>query len=308
MYLSLSRGAWLALAAGVAVLVAMSAHRGSLVVTSAIVVPAVALAVTRVHSYPALVDDPRRGAGQVAAGGDFGPQLLLILVAVACAQGVVAATRSSENWMNALRIVFRPLLLGLAGLAAVLALGTYAIKADAVDRHSAAALQDATDWVDRRWSDFMHPVSFDSESGERLTSAKSSRSDHYHVALDGFRAHPLRGDGAGGFEVRWMRERKVAVKVRNAHSLYHETIGELGLVGFALLAAFVACLVVAAVRSRLRPRALGRSQAAAVAAASSVWLVHCAFDWDWQVPALTGAALLLAGTLFTYGKRTEEPA
>ena len=308
MYLSLSRGAWLALAAGVAVLIALSAHRGSLLVTGLVVLPAVALAVARVHAYPALVDDPQRGAGQVAAGADFGPQLLLVLAAVAAAQGVVAATRSSDNWMRALRIVFRPLLLGLAGLFAVGALGAYLVKADAVDRHSAAALDDATGWVDRQWDDFMQPTGFAEEGSGRLSSAKSSRSDHYHVALDGLRAHPLRGDGAGGFEVRWMRERRVAVKVRNAHSLYHETAGELGLVGLALLAAFVACLVVAAVRSRLRPRALARSQAAAVAAACSVWLVHCAFDWDWQVPALTGTALLLAGTLFTYGKRSGEPA
>src|SRR4051812_1065922 len=124
MYLSLSRGAWLALAAGLTVLVVLSAHRGSLVITGAVVLPGVALAVTRVHSYAALVDGPRKGAGQVAAGGDHRPPLLLILAAVCAVRGVVAATRRSENWMQALRTVFRPLLLGLAGLAAVLALGT----------------------------------------------------------------------------------------------------------------------------------------------------------------------------------------
>jgi O-antigen ligase len=153
----------------------------------------------------------------------------------------------------------------------------------------------------------MRPATISEGGTARLSSAKGSRSDHYRVALDGLRAHPLWGDGAGGFEVRWMRERRVPIRVRNAHSLYHETLGELGLIGAGLLLLFLASLVAAAIRSRLRPRSLSRSQSAAVAAACSVWLVHSGFDWDWQVPALTGTALVLAATLFPYGRRSDGP-
>jgi hypothetical protein len=31
--------------------------------------------------------------------------------------------------------------------------------------------------------------------------------------------------------------------------------------------------------------------------------VHAAVDWDWQVPALTGTALVLAAALFPEGRR-----
>jgi hypothetical protein len=74
-------------------------------------------------------------------------------------------------------------------------------------------------------------------------------------------------------------------------------------VGAVLLLAFLVALSAAAVRSRLRPGALGRSQAAAVGAACSVWVVHAAVDWDWQLPALTGTALVLGAALFPEGRR-----
>jgi len=37
--------------------------------------------------------------------------------------------------------------------------------------------------------------------------------------------------------------------------------------------------------------------AAGPAAACLVWAVHAGVDWDWEMPALTGIAVLLAGVL-----------
>jgi O-antigen ligase len=203
--------------------------------------------------------------------------------------------------MRALRIVVRPLLIVLAALVVVVALVAYAVKSDAVEGHADRGLRSAQHFVSRQWQDFLSPTTGVASGRARLTTAKGTRSDLYRVAFDGFEAHPLQGDGAGGFQVRWMQDRRVYEAVRNAHSLELETLGELGAIGGLLLLAFLVTLGWAAVRSRVRRAALPRAHAAAVGAACSVWVAHSAVDWDWQVPALTGCVLVLAATLYPVG-------
>lgn len=304
MYLSLSRGAWLALGAGILVLALLGSERLSLLLSAAIVGLFSLLAIAQVASFPALVEEATRPPGQLASGHEFGPQLLVLVGLAAVTQGVIAAGRASPNLMQALRRVFRPLIIGAGIVAVLIVAGVYAVKTAAVERRSAQALVTANAWVERQWDEFNRPTIFSQEGSARLSSARGTRSDYYRVALNGLRAHPLRGDGGGSFEVRWNRERRVDETVRNAHSLYHETLGELGLVGFGLLAFFLGSIVFAAVRSRLRPGALSRSQTAAVGAALAVWLAHNAFDWDWQMVAVTAPGLILAATLLPSGRRT----
>lgn len=308
MYLSLSRGAWLAMVVGLVALVALGAHRGSLLVTAAVVVPVTVSAIVRLQSYPALVDDPAKGAGQLASGHRFAPQLLVLVALVVVAQAVIAAGRASENLMQALRRVFRPLIAGTLAIAALATVGLYAVKASAVEGRAAKALQSGDRWVGRQWRDFLRPTTFSESGRARLTTSRGTRSDLYRVAVDGFEERPLVGDGAGAYEYRFMRTRDVPEKVRNAHSLYLETLGGLGLVGAALLLLFVGSLIAAAVRARVRPGGLARSQAAAAGAACAVWFAHSWVDWDWQMPAFTGAALILAATLYPYGRRSRRPA
>ncbi len=303
MYLSLSRGAWLALMLGVVALVALSAHRGSLLLTGALVAGAVILGVTRLQAYPALIDDPTAGSGQAVQGDAFTGQLILIVAIVLVVQGVVAAGRASPNLMRALRRTLRPVLIGLGVILALVVVAGYVVRAGAVEGRAAGALTDATGWIDRQWNDFLQPTSFSEGGTARLTSAKGTRSDIYRVAFDGFEAHPLRGDGSGAFEVRWAQTREVSEKVRDAHSIQFETLGELGGVGALLLLGFLVSIIVATVRSRVRTGALSRSQTAAVGGTVAVWIGHSIVDWDWQMPALTGTAIVLAATVFPEGRR-----
>lgn len=302
MYLSLSRGAWLAMIVGLVVLVAMGAHRGSLLWALGIVGGASFLAIARLRGYPALVDDPAAGSGREAQGHAFLAQLVVITGAAIAAMAVVAAGRASQNLMRATGQVLRPIAIGLAIVLALTAVGTYVVKAGPIEGVAAGALDDSSSWVSRQWRDFLRPATFSESGTARLTTSKGTRSDLYRVAFDGFESHPLRGDGAGSFKVRWMRDRDVSESVINAHSLELETLGELGAVGGLLLLAFLASLVAAAVRARIRPGGLGRSQAAAAAAACSVWVFHSFVDWDWQMPAFTGLALVLAATLYPLGR------
>ena len=61
------------------------------------------------------------------------------------------------------------------------------------------------------------------------------------------------GAGAGSFETYWNEHRPFALKVRDAHSLYAEVLGELGPIGLVLLLAALLTPLVAAVRARRHP-------------------------------------------------------
>jgi O-antigen ligase len=138
-------------------------------------------------------------------------------------------------------------------------------------------------------------------SAQRLSSLESNRYDYWKVALgDGFAKQPLRGVGAGGFAVLWLEHRNVSERAKVAHSLYVETLAELGIVGFAFLLMFLAGVAIAAARAWRRDPVL----AAGPAAALVVWGTHSAIDWDWEMPTLTLIALVLAGALIATSEAT----
>ncbi len=108
-----------------------------------------------------------------------------------------------------------------------------------------------------------------------------------------FRAEPLRGVGAGGWAVYWLRYRPFTESAQDAHSLPIQTLAELGIVGVALLATFLTGIGLAAREGMLRAPEL----AAGPIAGFVVWLAHQPLDWDWEMPALTLVAMVLAGQL-----------
>ena len=95
----------------------------------------------------------------------------------------------------------------------------------------------------------------------------------------------------------WLRYRPFDAGAQDAHSLYIQTAAELGIVGLALLAVFLASLAGAARSAWLADPV----RVAGPIAGFIVWIFHAAVDWDWQMPALTLPALLLAaGVLASY--------
>jgi len=78
----------------------------------------------------------------------------------------------------------------------------------------------------------------------------------------------------------------------------------LGIVGLALLAAFLAGVGVAARAAyRIAPGA-----AAGAIAGCVTWLAHSPLDWDWEMPAVTLIALVLSGSLLALPEALEAPA
>jgi hypothetical protein len=125
----------------------------------------------------------------------------------------------------------------------------------------------------------------------RLTTVSSNRYEYWGVAIGAFADDPLLGTGSGGFRVVWLQERPIPEAVRDTHSLEFEIAAELGLVGLLALALLVGGTAVAARRALARSRAV----AAGPVAVLVVWALHASIDWDWQMPAVTLPALVLAG-------------
>jgi hypothetical protein len=135
--------------------------------------------------------------------------------------------------------------------------------------------------------------------GERLFSTTTnSRTAYWRVALSDFAHHPAVGSGAGTFVREWYRHRRIRADVTDAHSLYLETLAELGVVGLSLLLLVLAIPVVAATRIRGRPLVAGTFGAYVAFAA------HAAVDWDWELPAATLAGLF-CGCMLIVAARAE---
>jgi hypothetical protein len=80
--------------------------------------------------------------------------------------------------------------------------------------------------------------------------------------------------------------------VVDAHSLYLQSLAELGIVGFVLILVVVLGMLTGLAA---RIRSPDRPLYAACFAVALAWAVHQAFDWDWQMPAVTLGVFMLAG-------------
>jgi O-antigen ligase len=133
----------------------------------------------------------------------------------------------------------------------------------------------------------------------RFVSVSSLRYEYWGVGARAFIERPLQGEGSGGFRVLWLQERDVDAGVVEVHSLALEMATELGIVGLLLLGVFLGGVALAG------HRALGAGAALApgAVAACGAWLVHALIDWDWQMPAVTLPALVLAAGLLAESER-----
>ncbi len=131
----------------------------------------------------------------------------------------------------------------------------------------------------------------------RLVTLQSNRYAYWEVALRAFAAHPVQGVGAGGWSVWWLRYRTVNEFAQDAHSLPLQTLAELGLVGAGFLLMFFGGVALAA-RDALR---LDTAAAAGSVAALVAYAAHAPLDWDWEMPAVSLVAIVLAGLIVALG-------
>jgi O-Antigen ligase len=273
VYISFSRGALFACLAGLVALIVLAPRTEQLAAAllSVLTGTLAAVAAAFFHGVTGLAgslgDRERQGAIVLA---------LLVVIAAAGAVGQwLLARRVGERTLGLPRRA--PLLAGTlicAGLALAIVVGA---KESGVTARPLAS------------------------GATRLVSLQSNRYAYWDVALRAFGTEPLRGVGAGGWSVYWLRWRTIGEFAQDAHSLPLQTLAELGLVGIALLATFLAGVWLGA-RRALR----GSRAAVGPAAAFVVYIAHAPLDWDWQMPAVTLVAMVLAGVLLAGAER--EPA
>lgn len=278
--LTFSRGSIAAGVVGV-VLCVMLAPRRHMLAALAAVAPAAVFAVSVAYGADALVSDYPTSAAAVRQGHHVALMIGLATLAAGLLRAVLVAT--VDRRFDRIAPVSRRVRTGLVVAALVLGAGTAA----------AVSLPDRLDQQYRRFVRGTH-IADRRDVRTRLSNpGNHGRLDLWRVSRDAYRSERLHGTGAGTYEVLWARRRPENYAVVNAHSLYLETLGDLGVVGLGLVLAALLALLGGMV-SRLRRADPERALWATLTAVSVAWLLEAGVDWTWQMPS-TAVWMFAAG-------------
>ncbi len=286
IYFTFSRGAWVAIAIGLALAVAADPRRLQLLLAALVLAPASALAVLLSSHQDALT----RTDAPLSAASHDGHRLAVYLLFLAIASALVTAGLA----LGERRVVpprqARLAFAGALGLVAV----TFVVGVFVHYGGPATLVRKGYD-------------SFTTTSGgtpvnlnKRLfTFSGSYRSELWHAAWHDYRDHPVLGSGPGSYEQYWNAHRPIPHTVRDAHNLYLEVLAELGPVGLLLLLLALGTPLVGAFRAR------GHPLAPLALAAYAAFLVHASVDWDWEMTAVTLAAFACGAALLAVADRRD---
>ena len=142
-----------------------------------------------------------------------------------------------------------------------------------------------------------------SRSSQILNTSGSGRYQFWQSAVDAYKTEKFHGIGPGTFEFWWAQHATYAgAFVSDAHSLYIETLAELGIVGFILVAALVlGILGIGTVRSLRAPPDLRLGLAAATAGCVA-FAVAAGLDYIWEIGVMPITFFLLAAVAVDAGR------
>lgn len=263
LYLSFSRGALFACAAGLVALLVVAPRREQL---EAVVIAVAGGALASLAAAP--FGGVTSLAGAIATREREGAIVLVLLAVVVSAAAVAQWYLIGRGRTAALRMPRHVAWIATAAICAGLALAIAVGSKESASRPLSAG-------------------------ASRYITLQSNRYAYWRVAIRAFEQQPVHGVGAGGWAVWWLRYRPINEFALDAHSLPLQTLAELGLIGLALLAAFLAGIALAARRAYRAAPAV----AAGPIAAFVVYVSHSPLDWDWQMPAVTLISMVLGGAL-----------
>lgn len=294
LYLTSSRGGAAVAVAGALAFLVLAGRMVPAVAALAVGGAGTSFAIAVLEARPALVDGPLTAAARVDQGESAA--LLLLLACAACGALYALVSKTAVARVRLPGGVARA-----AGIATIVVALVAALVLDPAARFDDFKQPPAVEATDR--AGFVR---------EHLLSADGTgRWQYWSSAVDQFEQHPILGAGAGSWGAWWLQHGSLAFYLDSAHSLYLETLGELGLLGFSLLVvAFGSALVAAA--GRLGQDA-GDARPAVVAAAAGLiaFMVGAASDWIWELTllGLIGAVCLglLTGPATAAGESGSAP-
>lgn len=288
VYFTFSRGAWIALVAGLVVAVAVDPRRLQLLATVIVLGLAPVLAVVLAWREPGLTHTQTSLVHAAHAGHHVAVAVLALAAANA---GLAAALARAERRLRVPAV-------GRALFGGVVTAAVLVVLIGGLVRYGGPA-----HIVKRVYTSFKSPPPQTGSLNKHLLNLSGThRADLWRLAWDDSAHHRLLGAGAGTYERYFLAHQPPAIEqVRDAHNLYLETLAELGPIGLALLLAFLLSPLPALRHARHRPLL------PLVFGAYVAYLVHVSADWDWELPAVTLVALYCMATIVRSGSADDAP-
>ena len=288
IYFTLSRGGAIAALAGLALFVALRSHRMRALPVIVLAAAASALAI----AIAAQFRDLDRGLSTSLAHQE-GAVMAGVLVAICAGVALLRALLHRAEQRGQLdRLELPPKVTKRALAVAAVLVVVGALVAGGPGKLSKA------------WENFKAAPGPGSAATRLQDTSGNGRYQYWQSSVDEMQTAPLRGTGAGTFQYWWARHGTIYGFTAYAHSLYFETLGETGIVGGALIVAFVGFILFIAVRRATS--ATGRRRRgwlAGAAGSAAAFAITMALDWGWHIPVipvafvLVGAVVLQAGAV-----------
>jgi O-Antigen ligase/Tetratricopeptide repeat len=295
--LTYSRGAIVAYAAVLAVMVAPGPRRLPRLAVGLGAVAAAAPAIVVAFSRHDLSTGGVPLAERADDGAILGLVLVLSLAAVALLGRELIRLEAGVRWTPQRS---RRAWLWLAGAAVALVLAGTA--------QLASSSRGLTGEFSHRIEQFKQPSSGADNTPDRFVSSNgSNRWVWWMEALGAFSDKPVAGWGAGSYPLVRHLYRRYEAPATSAHSVPLQFLSETGIVGAALGLGGLALLGLAGVGRVRSSQGMERSARLALLAAAAAWGVHSLYDWDWEIPAVTLPALLAAAVAAAPPVRSSAP-
>jgi hypothetical protein len=277
--MTVSRGGVLAAAVGVILFFALVPNRLPKLLTASVVAAACVIELAALVHRRGLYE----GLGIAPVGQRHSMLAVALLAAVGAGLVQAGVTLASRRLRRPRWLSFSPR--GARGV------GYIVVTAVVV----AIAIFVATGTAHHLWNQFKlpNPPKAAGTYSRLLSVAGSHRYQYWQVAIDAFKTSKLKGIGPGTFQFYWTQHQTLGEFVRNAHSLWIETLAEAGIIGLLLIVGFFGfALIAGGIRSVRLPLELRLPVATAVSGVAA-FCAAAAFDWVWQIGVIPVIAVLL---------------